>query len=467
MNGDEFFEGVGRIRLPGARQRRSAVVPLVRRRPGGGRSADGGPPADGRVLLAQLRVAGLGHLRRGHAGPAVEPTRTSIRWSGRSRRWRLPSSSSRSSACRSSASTTATSHPTGPRSRSPPPTSTRWSRRRPATWSGPASGCSGARPTSSRTRGTRRAPPPTPTPRCSPTRPRRCAPRSTRPTASGARTTCCGAGGRATTRSSTPTSRAELDQLARFLHLVVEHKHRIGFEGTILIEPKPAEPAKHQYDHDAATVAGFLARHGLDEVKVNLEANHATLAGHSFHHEVATAIAAGVFGSVDANRGDPQNGWDTDQFPSSVEEMSLALYEILALGWADDRRVQLRHEAAPPVDRTRRPLPRARRRDGHAGPGVARRRVAARVRRPRGATPRALRGVAGGARRRDQHGGPVARRPPAARPGPGTSSRPRCRAGRSSWRTSSTATSSGPGRSRDAPRHGGRQLDPGDEGGGP
>jgi xylose isomerase len=126
--------------------------------------------------------------------------------------------------------------------------------------------------------------------------------------------------------------RAELDQLARFLHLVVEHKHRIGFEGTILIEPKPAEPAKHQYDHDAATVAGFLTRHGLDEVKVNLEANHATLAGHSFHHEVATAIASGVFGSVDANRGDPQNGWDTDQFPNSVEELSLALYEILRAG---------------------------------------------------------------------------------------------------------------------------------------
>jgi xylose isomerase len=126
--------------------------------------------------------------------------------------------------------------------------------------------------------------------------------------------------------------RAELDHLARFLHLVVEHKHRIGFEGTILIEPKPAEPAKHQYDHDAATVAGFLARHDLDEVKVNLEANHATLAGHSFHHEVATAIASGVFGSVDANRGDPQNGWDTDQFPNSVEELSLGLYEILRAG---------------------------------------------------------------------------------------------------------------------------------------
>ncbi len=122
-------------------------------------------------------------------------------------------------------------------------------------------------------------------------------------------------------------------QLARFLHLVVEHKHRIGFAGSILIEPKPAEPAKHQYDHDAATVAGFLARHGLEgEVLVNLEGNHATLAGHSFHHEVATAVATGVFGSIDANRGDPQNGWDTDQFPTSVEECTLVLYEILADG---------------------------------------------------------------------------------------------------------------------------------------
>ena len=122
-------------------------------------------------------------------------------------------------------------------------------------------------------------------------------------------------------------------QLARFIHLVVEHKHRIGFEGTILIEPKPAEPTKHQYDHDAATVAGFLDRHGLaGEVRLNLEANHATLAGHSFHHEVATAAAAGLLGSIDANRGDPQNGWDTDQFPNSVEECTLALYEILSAG---------------------------------------------------------------------------------------------------------------------------------------
>jgi len=127
--------------------------------------------------------------------------------------------------------------------------------------------------------------------------------------------------------------RREDEQLARFFHMVVEHKHRIGFPGTILIEPKPAEPAKHQYDRDAATVHAFLLRHDLaDEVRLNLEVNHATLAGLSFHHEVAYSIAHDLLGSVDANRGDPQNGWDTDQFPNSVEEMSLALYEILKGG---------------------------------------------------------------------------------------------------------------------------------------
>ncbi len=127
--------------------------------------------------------------------------------------------------------------------------------------------------------------------------------------------------------------RREGEQLARFLHLVVEHKHRIGFDGMILLEPKPAEPTTHQYDHDVAAVVGFLDRHGLaGEVRLNIEVNHATLAGHSFHHEVAAAIAADAFGSIDANRGDPRNGWDTDQFPNSVEEMSLALVEILRAG---------------------------------------------------------------------------------------------------------------------------------------
>ena len=122
-------------------------------------------------------------------------------------------------------------------------------------------------------------------------------------------------------------------QLARFLHLVAEHKHRIGFGGQLLIEPKPMEPTKHQYDYDVSTVYGFLVRNGLeDEYRVNIEANHATLAGHSFHHEVAFAAANGILGSIDANRGDPQNGWDTDQFPNSVEDLALPLYEILRAG---------------------------------------------------------------------------------------------------------------------------------------
>jgi xylose isomerase len=125
----------------------------------------------------------------------------------------------------------------------------------------------------------------------------------------------------------------ELDQLGRFLSLVVEHKHRIGFAGTILIEPKPHEPTKHQYDHDTATVYGFLKRYGLErEIKVNIESNHATLAGHSFEHEIATAAALGILGSIDINRGDPQNGWDTDQFPNNVADVALALYHILKAG---------------------------------------------------------------------------------------------------------------------------------------
>jgi xylose isomerase len=127
--------------------------------------------------------------------------------------------------------------------------------------------------------------------------------------------------------------RRERAQLGRFFQMVVEHKHRIGFNGTLLIEPKPQEPTKHQYDYDTATVYGFLQEFGLEkEIRVNLEANHATLAGHSFHHEVATAISLGVLGSIDANRGDAQNGWDTDQFPNSVEELTLVMYEILRSG---------------------------------------------------------------------------------------------------------------------------------------
>jgi xylose isomerase len=125
----------------------------------------------------------------------------------------------------------------------------------------------------------------------------------------------------------------EIDQLGRFLTMVVEHKHKIGFKGTILIEPKPHEPTKHQYDFDCATVHGFLLKYGLqDEVKVNIEVNHATLAGHTFQHELEFATGNNFFGSVDFNRGDDQCGWDTDQFPNDVTEMTLAMYTILKGG---------------------------------------------------------------------------------------------------------------------------------------
>jgi len=125
----------------------------------------------------------------------------------------------------------------------------------------------------------------------------------------------------------------EIDQLGRFFNMVVEHKYAIGFEGTILIEPKPFEPTKHQYDYDVAAVHSFLTRYGLEnEVKVNIEVNHATLSGHDFHHEVAAAFANGIFGSIDANAGDDRLGWDLDRFPVSVEQMSLGMLEILRGG---------------------------------------------------------------------------------------------------------------------------------------
>jgi len=122
----------------------------------------------------------------------------------------------------------------------------------------------------------------------------------------------------------------ELDQYARFLSMVVEHKHKIGFKGTILIEPKPFEPTKHQYDHDVAAVYAFLQRYGLTkEVKVNIEVNHATLAGLDFEHEIAAARAFGIFGSIDINRGDPRNGWDTDQFPNNAQELVPSLVQVV------------------------------------------------------------------------------------------------------------------------------------------
>ncbi len=125
----------------------------------------------------------------------------------------------------------------------------------------------------------------------------------------------------------------EQDQAARFLGLVIEHAKKIGYKGQILIEPKPQEPTKHQYDYDVATVYGFLKTYGFEkDVKVNIEVGHAFLAGHSFEHELAVAGGLGILGSVDANRNDLQSGWDTDQFPNNPGEMALAFYQILKAG---------------------------------------------------------------------------------------------------------------------------------------
>lgn len=127
--------------------------------------------------------------------------------------------------------------------------------------------------------------------------------------------------------------KTELDHMGRFLNMVVNYKHKIGFKGTILVEPKPQEPSKHQYDYDAATCIGFLRKYGLeDEVKLNLEQGHAILAGHSFEHELAVATAEGMLGSIDMNRNDYQSGWDTDQFPNNTPEVALAYYYVLKSG---------------------------------------------------------------------------------------------------------------------------------------
>lgn len=125
----------------------------------------------------------------------------------------------------------------------------------------------------------------------------------------------------------------ERKQAGRMLQMVVDYKHKMGFKGAILIEPKPQEPMKHQYDYDVATVYGFLKEFGLEgEVQMNIEQGHAILAGHSFEHELAMARELGIFGSIDMNRNDYQSGWDTDQFPNNVPEMALAFYEVLRAG---------------------------------------------------------------------------------------------------------------------------------------
>ena len=147
----------------------------------------------------------------------------------------------------------------------------------------------------------------------------------------------------------------EREQAGRFLTMTVEYAKKIGFKGQILIEPKPQEPTKHQYDYDVATVYGFLQDFGLEnEVKMNLEQGHAILAGHSFEHELAMAASLGVFGSIDMNRNDYQSGWDTDQFPNSPSEAAVAYYEVLRAGGfttgGTNFDAKLRRQSLDPVD---------------------------------------------------------------------------------------------------------------------
>jgi xylose isomerase len=125
----------------------------------------------------------------------------------------------------------------------------------------------------------------------------------------------------------------ELDNIANLMKMAVEYGRKIGFTGDFYIEPKPKEPMKHQYDYDAATAIGFLKQHGLDkDFKLNIEANHATLAGHTFQHDLRVSAMNGMLGSIDANQGDLLLGWDTDQFPSNVYDTTLCMYEVLKAG---------------------------------------------------------------------------------------------------------------------------------------
>ena len=128
-------------------------------------------------------------------------------------------------------------------------------------------------------------------------------------------------------------TKREKEHLAQFLHVAKDYARKNGFKGTFFIEPKPCEPTKHQYDFDSETVIGFLRQHGLDkDFKLNIEVNHATLAGHTFQHELQMAADAGMLGSIDANRGDAQNGWDTDQFPTQLNEMVESMLIITEAG---------------------------------------------------------------------------------------------------------------------------------------
>ena len=176
----------------------------------------------------------------------------------------------------------------------------------------------------------------------------------------------------------------ELDHLARFLHMAVDYKKQIGFKGPFYIEPKPKEPTKHQYDSDAAACLNFLRDYDLlEHFKLNIETNHATLAGHTMQHEMEVAAAAGALGSIDANTGDELLGWDTDQFPTDLYLTTQMHARHPGDGRLHDRRRELRRQGAPRELRAGRPLPRPHRRHGHVRPRPQDRRSDPRRRPPR------------------------------------------------------------------------------------
>ena len=153
--------------------------------------------------------------------------------------------------------------------------------------------------------------------------------------------------------------------------MAVDHAKAIGFKGQFLIEPKPKEPTKHQYDFDVASGIAFLRTYGLEKYfKFNIETNHATLAGHTFQHEIEVAAAVGMLGSIDANAGDTLLGWDTDQFNTDVRELTLAMLSILRAGGLGSGGFNFDAKLREAIHRSRRPVPRAHRRHGRLCAGL-------------------------------------------------------------------------------------------------
>ena len=362
---------------------------------------DGGAPPDRRLPMAFVRLGGHRHVRPGHLRPAVD-RRGRPDGGGARQGWPRPSSSSRSWACpyycfhdRDVAPEGATFAESSANLDAIVDEAAAHQERTGVT---PAVGH--RQPVQPSTlRGRRRH-----QPRPGGLRLRRgagAADARASPSGWAARTTRCGAAARATRPCSTPISVARAGSSRGSCTWWPSTSTRSASRARCSSSPSRWSRPSTSTTTTRATVHGFLVRNGLeDEYRVNIEANHATLAGHSFHHEVAYAVANGIFGSIDANRGDYQNGWDTDQFPNSVEELSLARLRDPARRRLHHRRLQLRRQAAPPEHGPGRPLPRPHRRHRHARPVAPGGGRDARGGAPRGAPRGALRRLGGRARQR-------------------------------------------------------------------